>query len=230
MASNDVVKVPELNAQGGIPASAFTFTKVPVKVRNPETGKMETIEVDKAVLKDEFLKEEKVDHSSPKRTGNLGPLYENTTVRIHLNEGCPLEVFPIGDLCVLKNFEYTLRNSDDPIDEISTGIPDTAPLSGNWQGKFVNPSAIANRQRYKTQAQLLKHVLDHPARYSPHINVKYEQTPIVGARLNADKAKNIKEQILEEKRAAERRVSELEKELIRAQSNEEKAKLEINKD
>jgi hypothetical protein len=53
---------------------------------------------------------------------------------------------------------------------------------------------------------------------------------MVGARLNADKAKNIKEQILEEKRAAERRVSELEKELIRAQSNEEKAKLEINKD
>ena len=226
---NDKLATPSLNDQGAIPKEAFIFKKETVAYIDPKTGKRTTVEIDKPSLREDTIKkDESLDYSTPKRTGVLGPLHPDTIVTVSLTERCPLEVYPIGDLCLLKNIEYVLKNNDDPITEVTTGIPDSAPIPGNWSGKYAAPSALANKKKYKTQGQLLKYILDHPARYNlSFINIKYEQTPEVEARLNTEKAKNIKEQILAEKKAAEKRVAELEKALSTAQKNEETAKKRI---
>jgi len=221
--SYDEVKVPKLNEKGTPSIDAFQITKRMRKITDPITGVRKEVEVDVPSFKEDSLVTSKLQRGGIERTGQRGPLHEGTQIKIWMSPICPSEVYCIGDLILLKNHEYILTNSAIQITD-ETGIPDTAPLSRPFGDRHSHPQAIANRQKYKTQAQLISHIIDHPARHSAFVCLEYIQPPDVEARLNAEKAKNIKEQILAKKKAVEEEMKLLEKDLILAQKAEETAK------
>jgi hypothetical protein len=166
--------------------------------------------------------------SAPKIT-NTSPISE-IDVKLPFYPGTKLEVaisphaksisrYILGDLVLLRGYTYVLEYSDIPINEMSTNIPDIAPLPVTLSNVFKEGTSLYPKHVYKTQKKLIDHIKKLPSLYNINVSFNLIQPPDIELKLNSERAIVMKDILIKKKEEMDRQRLELEEQLSKLEGN-----------
>jgi hypothetical protein len=142
------------------------------------------------------------------------PLFPGTKIEVGISPNAKAAGrYILGDLVLLRGYIYTLEYSEIPINEMSTNIPDVAPLPVTLQNVFKEGTSLYPKHIYKTQKKLIDHIKKLPSLYNINVSFKLIQPADIELKISSERAILMKDILLKKKSEMDKQRIELEEQL-----------------